>query len=189
VTVQEQSQTERRILLQPAVVKGKGRPKGAKGKQKGDGLSSTRRHLSLFEHEAAAENAPPSSTAPPRLELASRKRCASQLTQDFIIVDTEVVQQLSTTAAAVLRGARSKWDTENKSQAELSTTALALLRGASTMGDLYEAGTERERAYMRSLKIDKLGSAVSEAIEEVFVDIDVYVEDNKTQEVFIWEEF
>jgi hypothetical protein len=43
---------------------------------------------------------------------------------------------------AVIRGAKSKWDTGgDNTLSELLTTALALLRGASGFGDLYKAGT------------------------------------------------
>jgi len=168
-------------LLGPAVVKGKGRPKGALGKIKGSSVSSTRRDLSLFEHVKAAENnnAPPPSTAPARLQRGKKRA--------VIALNEELEVPLSTTAVAVLRGAKSKWDTrENNELAELSTTALAILQGAGTIVDLYKAGTAWEKAYIRSIKIDKLGSAVLEdEDEEGFVDIDIIVpEDPKTQEVY-----
>ena len=68
---------------------------------------------------------------------------------------------------------------------ELLTTALALLRGAGGFGDLYEVGTLQERAYMRSIRADKLGSAVVDELDKEFVDIDVLVpEDPDTQEVY-----
>ena len=50
--------------------------------------------------------------------------------------------------------------------AELSSTLLALLRGADRKEDLYKAGTALQRAYMRSLKLEKLGSAVIGEIKE-----------------------
>jgi hypothetical protein len=61
-------QESRRILLDPVIIKGKGRPKGSKGKQKGDGEGSIRRDPLLFKY--AVINLPsaldlPSSTAPP----------------------------------------------------------------------------------------------------------------------------
>ena len=52
----EQPQLERRILLEPSIVKGKGRPKGSKNKLqqkvKSYGVSSTRRDPSLYVCEA-----------------------------------------------------------------------------------------------------------------------------------------
>ncbi|KAI0993997.1 hypothetical protein K3495_g14186 [Podosphaera aphanis] len=51
----EQPQLERRILLEPSIIKGKGRPKGSKNKvhqkSKGYGVSSTQRDPSLHEYE------------------------------------------------------------------------------------------------------------------------------------------
>jgi hypothetical protein len=112
-------------------------------KLEGKGALSATRDPSLHEHEAFEF----SSTAPPRIESGP-----------IAITPTP---QLSTTAIAVLRGARTKWDTgDDKDLADLSTTALAYLRGAGSIEDLYEAGTARERVNMRSIKIDKLGSAV-----------------------------
>jgi hypothetical protein len=84
---------------------------------------------------------------------------------------------------------------------ELPTTALGIIRGAGGFTDLYEAGTARERAYTRSIKIDKLGSAVVEELDkETVVDIDdldvdeegfIRVDDvviyPKTQELFEWD--
>jgi hypothetical protein len=43
-------QEARRILLDPLVIKGKGRLKGSKGKKKGEGKGSIRRDPSLFKH-------------------------------------------------------------------------------------------------------------------------------------------
>jgi hypothetical protein len=70
------AQGERRILLNPAVVKSKGRPKGSfkpvgnNKKAGGSGETSTRRDPSLFEHEAFEL---PSSTAPARIERDALK--------------------------------------------------------------------------------------------------------------------
>lgn len=41
----------------------------------------------------------------------------------------------------------------------LSTTTLGLIRGGGTNKDPYDAGTELQRAYMRSIKPDKLAEA------------------------------
>jgi hypothetical protein len=59
-----------------------------------------------------------------------------------LTTNTPMIASLSTTTMAVLRGAKSKWDTGgDNTLSELLTTALALLRGASGFGDLYKAGT------------------------------------------------
>jgi hypothetical protein len=65
---------------------------------------------------------------------------------------------LLTTTISVLRGAKSKWDINNNTQANLSTTALGFLRGAGQEDNPYKAGTLRERAYMRSLHPERLAS-------------------------------
>jgi len=164
-------QVARKILLDPLVVKGKGRPKGSKGKskEKGNGESSTRRDPSLFEH--AAIELPSISAVPAAMETVHPTASVSISTT----LDSESVEQiaeahpeLSTTAVAILRGARSKWDTgDDEGLADLSTTALAILRGAGQGDDPYEAGTLRERAYLRSLNPIKLASQVeAEALDD-----------------------
>jgi hypothetical protein len=168
-TLDQRPHLGRQILLESAVVKGKGRPKGSKielPKFKGKGASSITRDALLHEHEAFEF----SSMGPPRIETRSTA----------IITPTPTVLQLSTTAIAVLRGAHSNWDTaDNKDLADLSTTAPAYLRGAGTIEDLYEAGTARERAYMRSIKIDKLGSALVEELDEdEYLDINDQISGN-----------
>lgn len=100
----EQPHLGRRILLEPSIVKGKGRPKVSTIKPplkvKGYGVSSTRRDPSLFEHE---DFELPSSTAPPRLKSAR-----PLLSTPIIIDDNEPPPpQLPIKA----QGARSKWDT------------------------------------------------------------------------------
>ena len=59
------------------------------------------------------------------------------------------------------------------------------------MEDIYTLGTLRERAYLRSIKFDKLGSAVKVSLlddeDARFVDIDVEMQDPDTQEIFEWE--
>jgi hypothetical protein len=71
---------------------------------------------------------------------------------------TAVYPDLSTTAISVLRGAKSKWDINNDTQANLFTTALGFLRGAGQEDNPYKAGTLRERAYIRSLYPERLAS-------------------------------
>lgn len=140
-------QNTRRILLDPLVVKGKGRPKGSKGKGKNMGESSTRRDPSLFEHEAIEL---PSSTAPATLETVRQP-----------MLSTSPIREATT--MQIQREVRPKWDTgENSFMANLTTTALGILRGAGSDEDPYEAGTLRERAYLRSLHPNKLAEQIDE---------------------------
>lgn len=105
--------------------------------------------------------------------------------------------ELLTTTIAVLRGAKSKWDIYNNSDAELSTTTLAILRGARQENDPYKASTLRERAYIRSLNPSKLVSQVNKellddedtldkALDAVILarefDIPIYQGENQEQE-------
>ncbi|RKF83964.1 hypothetical protein GcM3_005001 [Golovinomyces cichoracearum] len=72
---------------------------------------------------------------------------------------------------------KSKWNTSEGSP-ELSTTAIGISRDTGGIRDLYEVGIARKRAYMRSIKFDKLGSASIEELDiEIVVDVDVQ-EDN-----------
>ena len=145
---------QRRILLNPAKVKGKGRPKGAKGKQKGDGESSTRRDPSLFEREAVEL---PSSTAPARLESAKKGK---KTIKKEILTTTALKTEL-TVHATIIQPPEPlpKSDISMGSGLEeMSTTVIGLQRGGGTERDQYEPGTTRERAYMRTIQIDKLGS-------------------------------
>ncbi|KAI1001744.1 hypothetical protein K3495_g6455 [Podosphaera aphanis] len=63
---------------------------------------------------------------------------------------------------------RLKWDI-SESYSELFTTALGATRGARMVIDLYEAGMVLGRAYMKSIKLDKLSSAKVD--NEVSLDI------------------
>ena len=87
----------------------------------------------------------------------------------------------------MLRGARSKWDTSTgHGWSELSTTALGIIKGGGGFRDPYEAGTARERAYIRSIKIDRLGSAVVNELDtEVFIDIDDDEDEYAAREEFV----
>jgi hypothetical protein len=59
------------------------------------------------------------------------------------------------------------------------------LRGAGSAEDLYKPGMLRERAYIRTLKMDKLGSTVVETIKELsWVEINIDIKDPITQEIF-----
>ena len=173
------AQNTRRILLDPLVVKGKGRPKGSKGKGKNMGESSTRRDPSLFEHEAIEL---PSSIAPAALET-----CKPMPPTD---------SSEEATSIQIRREIGPKWDTvENSSMADLSTTVLGILRGAGSDEDPYEAGTLRERAYLRSLHPNKLpeqidedelddikdGNEIHETGEKDFIDIDEVVNKGNSQ--------
>ena len=167
---------ERRILLNPAVVKGKDRPNCALGKKGvNQGETGTRRDPSLFEHVADFELPP--STAPPRIEgdgpvavAAKRGRGrgrppkakitaqAPQVTTTTTITQAPQVAIPAITLGSLTRG--------------VSTTVLGFQRGAGTILDPYDAGTLRERAYLRSVYNEKLWSATVPVIEEVSIDID-----------------
>lgn len=140
----------RRILLNPnpANVKKKGRPKGTKKqlpKRKGNGESSTRRDPSLFEHEALEL---PSITAPPRLESTNPPPAKRMRT-------------LPSRADAASIPASTSTSTPMPATTRItqSTTKLALARGLGGPDDPYVPGTQRERAYMRSVHADKLAEA------------------------------
>ena len=156
-------QEARRILLDPLVIKGKGRPKGSKGKKKGEGEGSTRRDPSLFKHATInlpSAFDPPLNIALPQLQTTIQNHLVANpvFTKSAIQRIAESHPGLSTTAIAVLRGARSRWDIDNDIELDLSTIALAILRGARQEDNPYKAGTLRERAYMRSLNPARLAS-------------------------------
>jgi hypothetical protein len=169
---------ERRILLNPAKVKNKGRPKGAKGKGKklphckGEGEPSTRRDPSLHEYAAIdlpSATAPPPSTAPPRLETEAaqppgkRRKLASRA--DATITNTEA--SLPSTSTPTPR------------YLTRSTTKLALERGAGGPNDPYDPGTLHQRAYMRSIHPDKLAEADDYEEEEESSDKEEIEEDGE----------
>ena len=66
----------------------------------------------------------------------------------------------------------------------LSLTALAVTRGAGTLIDEYNAGTERQRAYLRSLNADKLREALDAILEEEFIDV-IVGDKPETQEIYV----
>ncbi|KAI1004802.1 hypothetical protein K3495_g3416 [Podosphaera aphanis] len=151
----EQPQLERRILLEPSIVKGKGQPKRSKNKahqkSKGYGVSSTPRDPSLHEYERIKPYLNPAISG--------------------VIIEDEDLSQASQVSATAQTDVSKRDTTESCSK--LSTTVLGITTGASGVRDLYEAGTVRERAYMRSIKLDKLSSAsVEESDSGVFLDID-----------------
>jgi hypothetical protein len=155
-------------LLNPDIVKGKGRPKGVLGRKnntmlpvpgvdattrgrgrgkrgshtRGNGKSSTRRHPSAFEtdpHEF------PTSTAPARLQKRLAPIDTDDEAEDYIKVEYDILpaaqQLLDTSLTEIAAG---------NPPLSLSTTQVALARGAGTRRDSYVPGTVRERAYMRS---------------------------------------
>ena len=69
---------------------------------------------------------------------------------------TAAYPDLSTTTISVLRGAKSKWNINNNTQANLSTTALGFLRSAGQEDNPYKAGTLQERVYIKSLHPERL---------------------------------
>ena len=79
--------------------------------------------------------------------------------EDRAVHPTNVPFQESTSTNLVILG-KPLASATYPSEANLSTTLLGLLRGAGGPEDSYDPGTLLERAYMRSLKIEKLGSAV-----------------------------
>ncbi|KAI1000248.1 hypothetical protein K3495_g7946 [Podosphaera aphanis] len=88
-----------------------------------------------------------------------------------VIIEDEKLSQASQVPATAQTDA-SKRDT-TESYSKLSTTALGTTRDAGGVRDLYEAGTVRERAYMKSIKLDKLSSASVEELDSgLFLDID-----------------
>ena len=123
-------------------------------KAKGHGESSTRRDPSLHEYEAL------------KLSLST---AAPSIIEEDEYPSSSIFFKFPKSALM----SKSKWNISEGSP-ELSTTAILLLRGAGGIRDLYEAGTARERAHMRSIKFDKLGSALIEELDiEKFVDVDV----------------
>ncbi|KAI1002826.1 hypothetical protein K3495_g5377 [Podosphaera aphanis] len=149
----EQPQLERRIMLDPSIVKGKGRLKGNKNrvhqKAKGYGVSSTRRDPSLHEHEMIKPYLNPAISC--------------------VIIEDEELSQASQIPATSQTDASKRNTTESYSR--LSTTALGITRVAGGVRDPYEAGKVRERAYMRSIKFDKLSSASVEELDSgMFID-------------------
>jgi hypothetical protein len=164
-------QEARKILLDPLVVKGKGRPKGSKGKKKGDGEGSIRRDPSLFEYAAITLPSaldPPSSTAPPQLQTTIQNHSVTNpvFTESAVQRIVGSHPNVPATAIAVLWGARSRWDINDDMEPGISTTTLAILRGAGQDDDPYEAGTIRERAYMRSLNPARLIQANIELLDD-----------------------
>src|ERR1700733_8442793 len=117
-------QGERRILLNPAVVKGKGRPKGStttlglNSKKARYGVSRTRRDPSLFKHEAFELL---SSTTPACIKGEASKKPRGRPRKTLLgatlvtpresidlTTNTPILASLSTTTMAVLCGAKSK---------------------------------------------------------------------------------
>ncbi|KAI0996831.1 hypothetical protein K3495_g11351 [Podosphaera aphanis] len=78
-------------------------------------------------------------------------------------IEGEELSQASQVPATAQTDAPKRDTTESCST--LPTTALGITRGASGFKDLYEAGTVRERAYMRSIKLHKLSSALMEELD------------------------
>ncbi|RKF53425.1 hypothetical protein GcM3_218001b [Golovinomyces cichoracearum] len=154
----EQPHLERRISLEPKIVKGEDRPKGSTikvpPKAKGQGESSTRRDPSLYEHEAL------------KLSLSTATPFVIEEDED---ISSSIFCQFPKTALV----SKLKWDISEGSP-ELSTAAVGISRGPDGIRDLYEGGTARKRSYMRSIKLDKLGSASIEELDiEIFIDIDM----------------
>jgi hypothetical protein len=130
----------------------------------------------LFEHEAFEL---PSSTAPARIEGEEGDAPKRPKGRPRKAAPEAIPTSTPTPTASATLSVRG-----------LLTTALRLQRGAGTNQDLYDAGTLRERAYMRSVRIEQLGSAVVAELDEEFIDIDVLlVDDPDTQDIYEWETY
>ncbi|KAI0994118.1 hypothetical protein K3495_g14066 [Podosphaera aphanis] len=181
------TQPERRILLEPAVVRDKGRPTGAAdkkrlskrrilkaaGKRRGDGSTSTLREPSDFEFVEAESKVG---------DLPS----TSEYSQNAKISAQDVFIPLYSVAIPP-RVDTSRWNVGNDF-ADLSSTGLGIVRGGGSDGDLYEASTARARAYMRSLMIDQLANADVEYLDSISMSVEVDSLINaKGKDIFDWE--
>ena len=109
-------------------------------------------------------------TAPPRLEGNRSIRCSSIQIES----DDESDDPFASPPSA-------QPPSRNKPPTT-STTMIGIERGAGSARDPYEAGTARERAYMRSVKYGKLGSANTKELDsddEEFIDIDAVQEEEE----------
>jgi hypothetical protein len=179
-------QLNRRILLNPSVVKSKGRPKGALGKRKNGGQSGTRRDPSLFEHEAIDLLSPTTipSTAPSVLQNPALKRrgrpsknppsLRASSAQPPLSAQTPPFAQPSRSQSTMTpplpprrslritqKGGGPRWDRSGRIELErFSSTQHGIERGAGTIDDLYDPGTARQRAYLRSVAPSNLARVV-----------------------------
>ncbi|KAK4124683.1 hypothetical protein N657DRAFT_644939 [Parathielavia appendiculata] len=134
------------IPLNPLAVKGKGRPFGAIAMKKGEGIKSTKRLPSAFEHELKNElaTAIPSSTAPPVLQGASkskaRGRCRKQPQQ------TQPQQQKTQEADCIVVAGTSGEQTSTPAE-EIRTISLGLQRLSQAGENTFEPGPIRPRGH------------------------------------------
>ena len=146
------SNTEsKRFLLEPLNIKGKGRPRGVLGRckklhRRGEGESSTRREPSLFEHKAVCL---PSRTGPIYPENMNPPLKRQRL----------MTKAMAEAQASIVSPSSAPRDQIQLSVSTYSTSALGLMRGAGTDKDLYDPGTERQRAFMRSINPEKLANS------------------------------
>ena len=131
------------IPLNPLAVKGKGRPFRAIATKKGEGIKSTKRLPSAFEHELKDElaTAIPSSTAPPVLQKASKSKARGRPRKQQQQQET---QEADCIVVAGASGERTSTPTE-----EVTTTSLGLQRLSQAGEDTFEPGTIRPRAHQR----------------------------------------
>lgn len=145
----------RRLILNPAVVRGKGRPRGSKNKQKGHGITSTWRDPSQFEHI-------PSSLAPAVLSRPTHQLVESAAVMGLIAQENDE---------------RNKQDNSEDEGGEfidiidpqlrdLTTTQMGLLR-IEESSDTYYPGTLVPRLYQtnpfsRGLDDEQTGMIIHE---------------------------
>ncbi|KAI0998042.1 hypothetical protein K3495_g10149 [Podosphaera aphanis] len=181
------NQPERQIPLEPVVLRGKGRLMGATGKKmlskgrmlkatgkrKGDGSTSTSGESSAFEFVKAESGI---EDLPSILEYSQNAKIPAQ-----------VVFTPSNSVAIPPRVDTSRWSVGNYF-ANLSLTRLGIVRGRGSDGDLYEAGTARARAYMRSLKVDQLANADAEYLDSISMSVEVdSLINSEEKDIFDWE--
>ena len=134
------------IPLNPLAVKGKGRPFGAIATKKGEGIKSTKRLHSAFEHELKDElaTAIPSSTAPPVLQKASkskaRGRPRKQQQQPQQPQQPQPQQQETHEADCIVVAGASGERTSTPTE-QVTTTSLGLQRLSQAGEDTFQPGT------------------------------------------------
>lgn len=138
------------IPLNPLVVKGKGRPFGAIATKKGEGIKSTKRLPSAFEHELKDElaTAIPSSTAPPVLQGSSKSKARGRPRKQPQQPQPQPQQQETQEADCIVVASTSGERTSTPAE-EVTTTSLGLQWLSQAGEDTFEPGTIRPRGHQR----------------------------------------
>jgi hypothetical protein len=144
--MQQQLPHRHSSILEPENVRARGRPQGALGGVR-QPISSTRRDPSAFER------IPPSS-APPNLGHFVQEQEQRRLLSNITI--------LPSTSNPSATNPRQQWALRIES--DPSTTHLGIER-IRQYGDTYEAGTERERAYLRAFADTAGGPRLEDSLE------------------------